>query len=72
MKRYRVLKLVVLGFLTPRDQFDAFIAPEDGVTLECDGHTIWTNKDGKRRESITVASAIEYWLDQGLIVEIPE
>ena len=72
MKKYRILKPIVLGFLTPQDQFDALIGPEDGVILASDGHTIWTIRNRKRHESITVGHAIQIWLDRGLIIEIPE
>ena len=70
MKRYRVIKTIVLGFLTPQDQFDTIIHPGDGIILESDGHTIWTVKNGERHESITMAYAIEHWLENGAIVEI--
>ncbi len=72
LKKYRILKPILLGFLTPQDQFDATIGPEDGVILESDGHTIWTIGNGERHESITVGYAIQLWLDRGLIIEIPE
>lgn len=70
LKRYRVLKPVVLGFLTPRDQYDEIIRPKDNVTLESDGHTIWAIKNSRRQESITIAAAIEIWLKHGFIAEI--
>lgn len=70
MKKYRVLKSIVLGFLTPQDQYDMFFTPEDNITLESDIHTIWVIKNDKRHESITIAAAINVWLEQGLITEI--
>ncbi|MBI5732442.1 hypothetical protein HY967_00580 [Candidatus Jorgensenbacteria bacterium] len=70
MKKYRILKRVMLGFTTPQDQYDVIIGPEDGTILESDGHTIWTIKDGKRHESITMANAIDIWLGREAIVEI--
>lgn len=70
MKKYRILKPIVLGFTAPQDQYDALFTPENNVALESDGHTIWVIKDDKREESITIAAAIEIWLNQGLIVEI--
>ncbi|MBI2024918.1 MAG: hypothetical protein HYT03_02445 [Candidatus Harrisonbacteria bacterium] len=70
MKKYRILKSVILSFLTPQDQSDEIIEPKDGVILESDGRTIWAIKNRKRHESITVAHAIEYWLDIGAIIEI--
>ena len=71
MKKYVITKPIVLGFLTPRDQYDVLFKPEDGVMLESDGHTIWTIKNGKRDESITTANAIDVWLKEGRIAEIP-
>ena len=70
MKRYEILKLVMLGFLAPQDQFDVIIGPEENTILESDGHTIWIIQKGKRHESITVAYAIEIWLEDGKISEI--
>ena len=69
MKKYRIIKPIMLGFLTPQEQFDATIDSEDDVILECDGHTIWAIKNGKRHESITMANAIDCWLRDGLIIE---
>lgn len=60
----------MLSFLTPQDQYDTIVAPEDNVVLESDGHTIWIIKNDKRRESITMAIAIEHWLSKGAIAEI--
>jgi len=70
VKKYKVLDVVVLGFLTAQSQYDEIFHPEDGVVLESDGQTIWATKDGKRKESITMAYAIDMWLDQGRLEEI--
>ena len=70
MRRYRTIKPIILGFLTPRDQQDLIIEPENETILESDGQTIWLIKNGKRRESITTANAIKYWLKQGAIARI--
>ena len=68
LKRYRILKPVGLGFITPRDQFDVIIAPaQELAKLESDGTTIWLVM-----ESITMGYAIEPWLNAGLIAEIPQ
>jgi hypothetical protein len=69
MKKYKVLKPVMLSFLTPRDQYDATIHPDDGdYTLESDGKTIWVLIKDERHESITTANAIDIWLEQGKII----
>ena len=69
--RYRILKTVMLGFLTPQDQYDAFFDPgPNSVTLERepDGDTIFiVTRSGERRETITQAHAIEVWLEDGKI-----
>ncbi len=68
---YTVLKTISLGFLTPRDQYDSFIDPNKGYTLIADETTIWLARpDGKVAESITTASAIQAWLEEGAIEEI--
>ena len=67
LKRYRILKPVGLGFITPRDQFVVIFDPaQELAKLESDGTTIWLV-----RESITMGYAIEQWLNAGLISEIP-
>ncbi len=72
MKKYRILKPIILGFITPQEQYDLKICPEDGEILESDGRTIWTNKNGVQKDSITMASAIWLWLAGGRIAEIKE
>jgi len=67
LKRYRILKPIYLGFVSPRDQFDVKIDPaQELAKLESDGTTIWVV-----RESITMGYAIGQWLNAGLIEEIP-
>lgn len=73
MKRYVCLKEIVLGFLTPQDQFDALLDP--GTILEADEHTIWVldiSVEKPRIESITMACAIDIWLENGTIRELVE
>lgn len=70
MRRYRVIRPIILGFLTPQDQHNLIIEPENGTILESDGQTIWLIKNEKRRESITTANAIKCWLKQGAIARI--
>ncbi len=72
MKKYKLLQRIVLGFDTAQDQVDVLYKPTDGVILESDGHTIWVVKNDRRRESITEAHAIDAWLTEGWIAEIPE
>lgn len=70
---YQVLQPITLSFLTPQDQYDRTIKPEDDITIGWDGeHTIFTvNSVGERKESITVAYAITVYLERGSIKEIP-
>lgn len=68
MRRFRIAGKVVLGFLTAQDQYDLIV--NRGV-LESDGSTIWyVDAEGRREESITIASAVDVWVANGLIVEI--
>lgn len=58
LTKYRLLRPIILGFMTPRDQFDVLIEPEEGVTLESDGTTIWLINDKGRHESITMTTVL--------------
>lgn len=71
MKKYKINSVIMLGFLTPQDQYDLSIGPNDSYSLEANDTTIWLvyNKTGKRSESITTINAIQYWLDDGAIEE---
>lgn len=74
MTQYKLLETVMLGFLTPQDQYDAFFDPGPAaVILERNpaGDTIFIVKpDGERVETITQAHAIEVWLEDGKIEAI--
>ncbi len=70
MKRYKILKLVILGFHVEGERCNAKLKVDED-TLESDGHTIWAIIDGTRQESITQANAIGIWLQEGRIAEIP-
>lgn len=73
MRKYRILKPVMLSFLTPQDQYDTIISPENDAVLESDNHTIWIiTKTGARKESTTRANAIDLWLENGSVTEILE
>ena len=69
LKRYRIVKKVVLGFNDPRDQYDILISAGE---LVCDGDTIWWDNEGYHRESITTVNAIDQWLEEGRIEEIQD
>ena len=72
MKRYKVLEELVLGFIEETghgDQYDALVKPADGVELESDGETIWAFKGDWRKESTTMAGAIDLWLKEGRIAD---
>lgn len=71
VKKYKVIQPVMLGFLTPQDQVDVLLDPKDReFWLESDGHTIWGMNSEQRQESITMANAIDIWLEQGKIEEV--
>lgn len=62
---------IMLSFLTGNDQCDGMLHPDDGdYVLETDGHTIWVILDDKREESITMANAIDIWINQNKIEKI--
>lgn len=71
---YKVLQPITLSFLTPQNQYDQMIEPEDDITIGWDGeHTIFTiDPIGERKESITVAYAITIYLERGWIKEVKE
>jgi hypothetical protein len=69
MKRYKVIGKILLTFLTPQDS-QSFMYGE-GTIIEANEHTIWLiGKDGSRKESIEMISALHFWLDSGAIEEI--
>lgn len=70
VKKYKILKSLILGFLTPQDQFDQIFGPDDDVILESNGNTIWVIKGKEKHESITQAHAIEFYLQKKIIEEI--
>jgi hypothetical protein len=67
--KYRLLQPVVLGFLRRQDQANVLVEPEEGVTLECDGSTIWLVNEKGRHESITSANLMQV---PGVVEEITE
>lgn len=70
MKKYKINKIIVLGFLAPDGSFDVMIDPKSLQILEADDHTIWLVNGDIRHESINTISAISRWLEQGSIEEI--
>lgn len=71
VRKYKILKNVMLGFLGLQEQHDEIVGSNDGVVLECDDRTIWAVKGGKRIESITTANVIDIWIKNGFIQELP-
>jgi hypothetical protein len=72
MKKYRILKTIVLGFIEEKghgEQYDALIDPRVGIHLECDGTTIWLVNEKGRHESTTIANLVEP--EHGHCEEIP-
>ena len=73
MKKYKLLKTIVLGFISTEghgEQYDALIDPKEGTYLECDGSTIWLTTAKGRYESTTTGNAPEVWTEDGLLEEI--
>jgi hypothetical protein len=69
MKRYSIISSIMLTFLGRNDSIDCMIDPGE-IILESDGHTIWAIENNNRVESITMANAINIWLNQNKIKEI--
>jgi len=59
IKKYRLLDSIILGFIGPREQIDVVINPKEGVTVECDGSTIWLVNRVGRHESTTTANFMQ-------------
>lgn len=80
MRKFRILKDVVLAFLTPQDQYDSLFKPGDPVELgfgpsranPFGGEGIWVMRTDVTRqtESITSNHMIDVWLRDGTIEEI--
>jgi ribulose-5-phosphate 4-epimerase/fuculose-1-phosphate aldolase len=72
LRRFRLVKSVILEFIVKNEQQGYWFKAENNVTLETDGHTIWLVKpDGTRFESITMAHAVDVWVADGNVEEIP-
>lgn len=71
IKRYRLLKPVVLGFATAREQHDSIYKPEHGIIILSDGKDIFISNGENRARSITTVSALELWVRNGSIEELP-
>lgn len=68
MKRYKIVKPIVLGFLTRNDSYDAIL--HEGI-VHFDGRDIvYTGLSGISSVSHTQNHAIEVFLEMGLIEEI--
>ena len=70
MKKYEIIEIICLGFLTINDSYDMLIDPGVGH-LEFDGKDIvWADPVGDRFVSHTQNHALQVWLEQGKIEEI--
>ncbi len=69
MKKYKIIKPIVLGFLTAQDQYDTTIYPNDDTYLEFDGSTIFLCSPEKRRASITMGYAMVVFWENGQITD---
>ena len=59
MKKYKVLKRILLGFMDPQDQYEAFFLPSHVSHLETENSTIYViTTSGNRLESITTTNII--------------
>ncbi|WP_141100725.1 hypothetical protein [Roseateles aquatilis] len=67
---FEIRKGIMLNFFTGREQYDELIEPGQGHLMFND-HSIHWIIDGERRRSDTVNWAIQFWLNDGSIVEAP-
>jgi hypothetical protein len=64
--KYRILKTIVLGFLTHNDSYELIIEPGNGY-IKFRNEIIYVDKKGVERVSHTMNSAIDIWLEQGIL-----
>ena len=70
MKRYRVVKQIILDFVTHNDQYGRYVEQSENTILEVDESTIWVIENGKRAEAINTVILFKYLLRDGKIEEI--
>lgn len=63
--KYKIIKPIVLGFLTPNDSYDALL--DEGTLEVINGDIVFTCVAGNTATSHTMTSAINIWLKQGRI-----
>lgn len=68
MKHYKIIKPIVLGFLTHNDSYEAIL--DEGTLSLMGGDIIFTCVAGNSVVSHTQNHAIEVFLGMGLIEEI--
>jgi len=68
IKRYKIVRPIILSFLTSQDQEDYIL---DSGFIECNEHAIWfIDSKGKKTESITTANEVEQFLkDKKIVVD---
>lgn len=70
MKRYKIVKTVLLSFCSPQDDYDLFIDPAGDVFLEANEHTVWLLKDDNRYETNNTLSYLNFLLERKSIEEV--
>lgn len=68
--KYRVLQKIMLGFTTPREQYDSLILPGDILETDPEKGIIYLIVDGERKESNNTFNTIDYFLSQKYIEPI--
>lgn len=67
MKTYKIVKTIVLGFLTHNDSYDVIIDPGSGILKDSGTDIIFVNNAGLERVSHTTQNAIAAWLEHGIL-----
>jgi hypothetical protein len=72
MKKFTIVKTIMLSFIEKNEQIDYLFRAGDGI-VELEGSTVWfETTDGRRFESITTANIVPLALEQGNIKEVTE
>ena len=70
MKQYKILKTIVLGFLTHNDSYEILIDPGFGHLGFNGNDIVYIYSKGVEHISHTQNHAIDIWLSQGKIEEM--
>ena len=71
MKKYKIVKKIILDFLTPQDQYSRWCT--EGFVEYNGTNTVWyINPSGEKEETINTGDLIELYIQRGILVEVKE